>query len=314
MNKIKILLSKILVAFLILLSTCLVSFAQDNQVVAKIPFEIKSDNRIYTWCKINKSDSLLFLVDTGASDVVINTHSLDMVDIKFNRKVTNLGSTGTSRIKKSDNNSFIWGGIDHRDVSIISIPYPNEVWDGVLGLSILSKYVVEINYDYKQIILYDKDSYSSNSPNKSKMEFKHKVPYIQVCIEIKDEKYYPSLEIDTGSDRIIDLSTTFTKKHSLSKVFDSPYAISTITSSDGSSGKVSNVYFDKLDFAGIEMYKIAGGWSEVEFGMLSLEDCDGIIGNNFLKRFNLIFDFNANYLYCEPNNYLYTPFYDFLVQ
>ena len=36
------------------------------------------------------------------------------------------------------------------------------------------------------------------------------------------------------------------------------------------------------------------------------------MGSNLLYRFNQTCDFSRRMLYLEPNNYLYTPFYDFL--
>lgn len=52
-----------------------------------------------------------------------------------------------------------------------------------------------------------------------------------------------------------------------------------------------------------------GRYSEV----LGIEEKDGVQGNNFLQRFDQLYDFKNNYLYLEVNNRLYTPFYDFLV-
>lgn len=41
---------------------------------------------------------------------------------------------------------------------------------------------------------------------------------------------------------------------------------------------------------------------------------DGVLGNNFLQRFNQLYDFKNDFLYLEVNDRLYTPFYDFLVR
>lgn len=38
-----------------------------------------------------------------------------------------------------------------------------------------------------------------------------------------------------------------------------------------------------------------------------------MIGNNFLKRFNMVMDFKNNKLFLRPNKFLYSPFYDFLL-
>ncbi len=48
--------------------------------------------------------------------------------------------------------------------------------------------------------------------------------------------------------------------------------------------------------------------------MQSKEDIDGMIGNNFLKRFNMVIDFKDNKIYLQPNNFYYVPFYDFLIK
>ena len=43
--------------------------------VSEIPFAIAGDSRIYITAFVNGSDSLRFLVDTGASSIVLNTNS-----------------------------------------------------------------------------------------------------------------------------------------------------------------------------------------------------------------------------------------------
>ncbi|MEF2891194.1 MAG: hypothetical protein U0O39_00325, partial [Akkermansia sp.] len=46
----------------------------------------------------------------------------------------------------------------------------------------------------------------------------------------------------------------------------------------------------------------------------SMPEMDGVMGNNLLKRFNLVYDSQNSCLYLIPNNLLYTPFYDCLLQ
>ncbi len=284
-----------------------------NTPLTSIPFDMGADGRICLWCKVNQSDSLYFLLDTGASDMVINSTRLDKVEMLFDGSVSNLGTTGSGDIARSSSNDFTLGSIKHQETPFISIPYPNERFDGVLGLSVLRMYTVEINYDTKMVYLYDKESYTSDNPHRSKLEFRHSVPFTRVTIKSGEKELHPIVEIDTGSDRALDLSTPFVKEHSLATHFNPPYAISTVYGSDGASGNINNVYFDSLELGSYTLYKIPGGWSELEFGMLNSQGCDGMMGNNLLKRFNIVLDFKNDYIYWTPNNYLYTPFYQFLV-
>lgn len=54
--------------------------------------------------------------------------------------------------------------------------------------------------------------------------------------------------------------------------------------------------------------------STLQSGVQTGEHVDAILGNNLLCRFNQTYDFAHGRLYLEVNDWLYTPFYDFLVQ
>ena len=58
------------------------------------------------------------------------------------------------------------------------------------------------------------------------------VPFISMPVKINNKDYNLTLEVDTGSDRIIDLNTPFIQKHNLLDT-RKPFAISWIASSDG---------------------------------------------------------------------------------
>lgn len=144
-------------------------------------------------------------------------------------------------------------------------------------------------------------------------EYKYDVPFITLPVKISGNEYDLLLEVDTGSDRVIDLNTPFVKSHNLLDI-QKPFAISHISSSDEGSGELRNVFFDEVTVGPYILPKVAGAFSTLTEGMQSKSDIDGTLGNNFLKRFNIIIDFNAQKLYLQPNNYFWTPFYDFLVE
>lgn len=55
------------------LSLPVLLFAQ-NQPIDKISFELTDNNEIFIKCKVNETDSLTFLFDTGANGTVINSY------------------------------------------------------------------------------------------------------------------------------------------------------------------------------------------------------------------------------------------------
>jgi hypothetical protein len=300
--------------FIILTISYSIVFSK-NIPIDTIPFILEKDNRIYTYCKVNNSDSLYFLIDTGASDMVIRTNRLSKVKMNFDSELQNMGVTGTNTVKVSTNNIVNWGNQNIEESSFIAIPYQNEKWDGVLGLSILKRYVIKIDYDTKQIYLYNKDNYQAPNKKGLKITYKHNVPFVDVEIETIDNKNRTlSLELDTGSDRIIDISTSYVNSNKLLDVYTTTFATTKVSgSSDGNNnGVIYNVYFPKVEIADYELYKIPGGVAQIQNGIMNMNGVDGMIGNWFLKRFNLTFDFKNNYLYLEPNNYLHTRYFNFL--
>ena len=123
-------------------------------------------------------------------------------------------------------------------------------------------------------------------------------------VKINNKDYNLTLEVDTGSDRIIDLNTPFVQKHNLLDT-QKPFAISRIASSDGGSGELRNVFFDEVVVGKYHLPLVAGAFSTLTSGMQSKENIDGMIGNNFLKRFNMVMDFKNNRIYLKPNKFLY---------
>jgi len=283
--------------------------------VGEIPFAIAGDSRIYITAFVNGSDSLRFLVDTGASSLVLNTNSPKLKGLIHSGEVAdNLGTSGENSIEYSNDNSVNVGTIQYDNAGCAHIPYPPEYWDGVFGLNGLAAFNIEINYDDFKIYCYPKDTVEVDSSFVSfPFTYKYDVPFIHLPIKLNGILHNLFLEVDTGSDRIIDLNTPFVNKHNLLES-QKPFAISRIASSDGGSGELKNVFFDEVIVGPYIMPKVAGAFSTLTSGMQSKEDIDGMIGNNFLKRFNMLIDFKNNILYLQPNNFYYTPFYDFLVK
>lgn len=307
----------------VIVATCaftLLSFSANarmikNAPVGEIPFAIAGDNRIYVTAFVNGSDSLRFLVDTGASSIVLNTNSPKLKDfIHDGEMANNLGTSGENTIAYSYDNSVKVGSIHYDKAGCAHIPYPPEYWDGVLGLNGLSAFNIEINYDDLKIYCYPKDSLDvEDSLVSLPFVYKYDVPFVWLPVCLNGSLYNLFLEIDTGSDRIIDLNTPFVIKNNLLET-QKPFAISRIASSDGGSGELKNVFFDEVIVGRYVMPKVAGAFSTLTSGMQSKEDIDGMIGNNFLKRFNMVIDFKNNKIYLQPNNFYYAPFYDFLIK
>ncbi len=305
------------ICFLCLL--CLSAWAEVTPVDT-IPFELGADNRLYVKVYINGQDDrpLRFLLDTGATDVVFNSNSPQTEGLAaFTGSVENNGANSVETIPSTEPSQVVrMGSRAISGLKLIAIPYPPDAWDGVLGLSYLRNFDVCIDYRRKAIFLYelgDGQKAVSDKAVKLKMDYRLGVPVVPVDVKVNGVDYQVSVEVDTGSDRVFDLNTPFVRRNGLLGT-QKPFAISRIAGTVKDGGELQNVYFDSVSLDWLALPRIPGAFSTVTTGVQASEAMDGVLGNNFLQRFNQLYDFKNNYLYLEVNDRLYTPFYDFLVR
>lgn len=302
---------------------CLLSLSAWAEVTPAdtIPFELGADNRLYVTVYINGQDDhpLRFLLDTGATDVVLNSNSPRTEGLAaFTGSVENSGANSVETIPSTEPSQVVrMGSRAISGLKLIAIPYPPDAWDGVLGLSYLRNFDVRIDYRRKSILLYelgDGQKAASDKAIKLKMDYRLGVPVIPVGVRVNGVDHLVSVEVDTGSDRVFDLNTPFVRRNGLLGT-QKPFAISRIAGTVKNGGELQNVYFDSVTLGGtLTLPRIPGAFSTVTTGVQASDVMDGVLGNNFLQRFNQLYDFKNDFLYLEVNDRLYTPFYDFLVR
>ena len=289
--------------------------------VDTIPFELGADKRLYVTVYINGQDDrpLRFLLDTGATDVVLNSNSPRTEGLAaFTESVENNSVNSVETIPSTESSQVVrMGSRAISGLKLIAIPYPPDAWDGVLGLSYLRNFDVRIDYRRKSIFLYelgDGQKAASDKAVRLKMDYRLGVPVVPVGVRVGGVDYLVSVEVDTGSDRVFDLNTPFVRRNGLLGT-QKPFAISRIAGTVKDGGELQNVYFDSVTLGdALTLPRIPGAFSTVTAGVQASDAMDGVLGNNFLQRFNQLYDFKNNYLYLEVNDRLYTPFYDFLVR
>ena len=302
---------------------CLLGLPLRAEVVPTdtVPFELGADKRLYVTVYINGQDDrpLRFLLDTGATDVVLNSNSPRTEGLAaFTESVENNSANSVETIPSTEPSQVVrMGSRAISGLKLIAIPYPPDAWDGVLGLSYLRNFDVRIDYRRKSIFLYelgDGQKAASDKDVRLKMDYCLGVPVVPVGVRVGGVDYLVSVEVDTGSDRVFDLNTPFVRRNGLLGT-QKPFAISRIAGTVKDGGELQNVYFDSVTLGdALTLPRIPGAFSTVTTGVQASDVMDGVLGNNFLQRFNQLYDFKNNYLYLEVNDRLYTPFYDFLVR
>ncbi|MEM8846804.1 MAG: aspartyl protease family protein [Bacteroidota bacterium] len=270
-----------------------------------IPFTLGDDNRIHVKGKINMSDTLDFIFDTGANAIVITSSLIgNQVVLELDGESENKGSDGTHTVKTSSSNQLEIENLNWDDVSILSIDYQNRSFEGVLGWIAFENKIVEIDYENSILIIHK--SLKTVSPNYTKVDTKmiRGVPYIKTTISTGDKVSTGWFEYDTGSNGSISMSQKYALKNGLNGVMEK---VGTAVSS-GSNGEevILNMHkLPKMQFGGFEVNEVPLFIAEKDPEGVEHND---LLGNNILKRFNAVIDFGRYEIYLKPNTLLDTDY------
>ena len=269
-----------------------------------IPFLIGDDSRIYLKGKINNSDTLSILFDTGASAIVISSPVINKkVKVNLDGSVLNGGSDGMERVPTSSKNTLNINGLIWPNIPLLAIDFGESPFDAVLGWVAFQNKIVKINYETKKMIIYD--SLPNISANYTKIDFKliDGIPFIKCKMIVNGIEYEEWFDFDTGSDGSLSISNEYSKKNQIQSKL-TKIGQATSTGSTGIDVKLDVLLLRRLKIADFELYNIQLSIPQID---PEIPNKLGNIGNLILKRFTTIIDFKNYCMYLSPNNLLYSP-------
>jgi hypothetical protein len=273
-----------------------------------IPFELYN-NHIYLRVRVNDSEPLSFILDTGASSIISRKRA-ESLGLRVGRKERGFG-VGESSVEASlaEGVSLNLPGVTLSRQTIAAVDLEDlqkslgRTLDGILGSSFLSRLVVEIDYSAKTINLYAPRSY----------RYRGKGERIPLVVDadsglifaravVKPSKRAPLkglFEIDSGGGHTLDLNSPFVERNNLLSAAQKANAVS-IGGLGGSSravmGTVEVLQLGRTS----RVENVSAFFSLSTEGMLASAEFDGNIGNDFLRRFKVAFDYSRRSMFLEP--------------
>lgn len=287
---------------------CTSIWAQINPITT-IPFTLEN-NSIYFYCKVNSSDSLKFLFDTGANGSVINEQAKQKIPLKINNQSLNVGSNGTNLVSQSSDNAITFGNITKTNIDFTIIPYGTTTFDGVFGTNLMTEYVIEIDYSKNELRFYEPVTYNKDLSDYDALKIYLPGNYMSIkgSITVKGKRYSGLFGLDTGADNVLTLSSPFVTRNELvNKTIKIGASVS--QGSDGTEYENPLVLLPEVCIGLKSFYRIPADLSMSTEGVDAATDKIGFLGNNLLKRFNVVINFKRGFIYLTPNHNLYTNFF-----
>lgn len=257
-------------------------------------------------------DTLSFILDSGSSGISLDSGTVAYFKLKPEESDRTIrGIAGIKKVGFLYNRKLRFPNLTvdslnfHvNDYSVLTSVYGQQV-DGIIGYSLLSRYIIKINYDSLKIdicsmgtIRYPKGGYLFR-PILSTLP-------VQVA-RIRDETEHRSRFLhDIGAGVCLMLSEDFISDSMLLKKKRKLWP----KDGEGIGGKISmNVTVIKefklgpYKFRNVPTYIFDDTYNVTSYPYLG-----GLIGNDILRRFNVIFNYGKRAIHMVPNSHFRDPF------
>jgi hypothetical protein len=257
-------------------------------------------------------DTLNFILDTGSGGISLDSATTAYFGLKpepSNRTIR--GIAGMRTVSFVNNRRLMLPGlaIDSlnfhvNDYSILTSVYGEKI-DGIIGYSVLNRFIIKIDYDSSQIEFWTKGSLKYPRGGFLLRPVINTLP-VQ-SLRIKDGKTITSRFLyDMGAGLNMMLTSDFVKDSSLlnkkRKLFTKE--------AEGLGGKIdmSLTVIKEVKLGPYKFRKVPVYIFDDKYNITSYPYLAGILGNDLLRRFNVILNYDRRDIYLTPNSHFNEPF------
>lgn len=279
----------------------------------QIPFDLLW-SKIILPVRVNDSRELSIILDTGMPSPGLLLFDKDFSDElqlsgteKF--RIHGAGTGQVSYALKVESAKLSLSGVDfeNQEVSILqNDAMRGSPTDGVIGNTLFGSHVVKIDYDKKIITLLDPSTFVADPTWETvNLTFnENQIPFLDAAVSIAGEDEIDvSLYIDLASSEALELLLKPDMKFKLPNNLPSKYI------GKGLDGHIVGQYgrVSRLKIGSFVLHDVSTAFPKSEVRSRQ-QEADGILCNDALRRFNLIFDYGRKKLYIKPNSHFSEPF------
>ena len=313
----------LIIPFLLVLffisSGCSISRGENNDTVSsakritRIPFTTLSGGIIIIQVRLGDfPDTLNFILDTGSGGVSLDSSTVHYFHLPITpteRKLRGIGSMRKISYVMNQTLHLPKLDVEHLDIHINDYDLLTSVYgvkiDGIVGFSLLNRYIVKIDYDNNFIEVWNQGKIKYPKAGVLVKSVINNIPVFDAYIA-DGRSTLSRFYFDTGAGLCLLMSEAFEKDSSIlakdKKV--------TLTQAEGLGGKtpmklttVKEVKIGKYIFKKVPAHIFVDQYNVTAYPSLG-----GLIGNDLLRRFNLVINYAENELHLKPNSHFKESF------
>lgn len=257
------------------------------------------------------ADTLNFIFDTGSGGISLDSQTvadLHLPQEKSNQVVRGIAGMHVTNFVTNEVLKLSGLEIDSLRFHIgnyeVLTSFYGERIHGIIGYSVLSRYIVKIDFDSTIISFYSQGEY--NYPRNGYMLKPHILHVPEQEATIKDGKEISARFLyDLGAGVSVMLSNDFVNKNL-------PMGKRKLSSkmAQGVGGKVDMklTVLKRFKLGNYSFYKVPTYLFEDVYHLTSYRKLGGIIGIDLLRRFNIILNYSQEEFYITPNSHFRDKF------
>jgi hypothetical protein len=291
----------------------------NNQSFAIIPFKL-INNLMVVSLSLNRSDTMNFILDTGVKTaLLIGLKTGDSLKLQYARKIKIKGlgeGEDVEAIHSFGNRIDLKGifGINQdilillQDIFFFSSKLGMRI-HGIIGYDIFKNFVVEINYEKRELILKDHKKFKIGKRDKLlPITVEEGKPYLETIVSMADgAPVKTKLIIDTGASHALSLDIFSNNQLQLPPKTKDAYLGRGLNGDIH--GKIGRL--PKIEVGGFQLEGILTSFpdsSSLRHVNMTTIKRNGNLGAEILKRFHLTFDYLNQRMLIRPNSNFKKPF------
>ncbi len=287
--------------------------ANRDSLIETIAFKTYTGGVMAIEAKLNNSTvPLNFILDTGSGGISLDSATCEALNLQLKPTDTVVyGIAGKNKVSFAFDQQLQMGKLtaEHldfyvNDYSLLSSTYGEKV-DGVIGYSLLKRYIYNIDFDSMSIKIYRTGNFKYDRGGR--MLHPAFTKLAAYPISVKDNgRSSGDIYLDSGAGLNLLLSEAFVKDSSLLLKRRKPF----LTQAEGLGGKkpMRLTVVKVLKFGPFSFRNVPAHLYKDEDNIFAYPYRVGLIGNDLMRRFNMTLNYAQKEIYLVPNSHFNDKF------
>jgi predicted aspartyl protease len=297
-----------LVALVIFSFSSLIMFGagSKSRFVSSFNFQLVNGGFIIIDARIQGVNGVLkFMLDSGSSGVSLDSSTASALGLTMNetdRELRGLGDIRKVKLVYDRNLELPSVTLPHLDFHINDYRFFHEAYgvaiDGVIGYPLFKDHIVKVNYATQQIEIWKPGTTRYPAGSHTFYPSINGIPFVDASIK-EERQLTGNYLFDTGADICVLFSDKYVSDSSI--ISAEKKSIDILTAGIGGKQRMKLTTVDHMQVGPFAFNKVPSFIYDDPVNVIRYPQSVGIIGIEFLRRFNIVFNYPAGEINLTPN-------------